>query len=607
MVMRPSQKSISNVCRVMVILVLLSQLFPLSSAGADSPEDLYNKAREKYRSLRATPQKQWNRQDWTRCLLDLEQVIQQDSKEKFLDKCYYLIAQSYHALYDAYRESQDFDSALKYYRKLVAERPTSNLADDAQYAIGMLYMEKDPALAYPEFVKVGVLFPDGDMVRKARRKVAQLEKRLGCKPDPQGSARVEKKLPESAPLPPSSPSDSPSSSLMLNKKLSTVRPSVAQIEEVQHWSAEDYSRVAIYVSAPVKFEQHTLPPEPGSGQPAKIYLDLKECVVGPEMKTKFPIMDGFLQGVRVGQFATDQSRVVLDIDSIETFKVFSLTDPFRLVVDVRGKRSKTVRVETPEPKPKSEKPESEKSEKKKTALPHLVQQLKLGVKRIVIDPGHGGKDSGAVGPNGVYEKDVVLGIALHLKQVLESQLGCEVFLTRNCDEFLSLEKRTAIANMKKADLFISLHVNAHKDSNVHGIETYYLNFANDAEAARVAAFENSMSTKKLSDLEAILHDLMFNMKVDESSRLAREVQGRMVDELKKTYEDVRDLGVKHAPFYVLLGAEMPCILIETAFISNPTEEQRLKDEAFQKDLAGGIAGGVQSYIKHMEQVARAGD
>jgi N-acetylmuramoyl-L-alanine amidase len=225
--------------------------------------------------------------------------------------------------------------------------------------------------------------------------------------------------------------------------------------------------------------------------------------------------------------------------------------------------------------------------------------LALGVSRIIIDPGHGGRDYGAPGYlKGVHEKDVVLQIARRLAQKMRQELKCEVFLTRSRDEFLTLEERTAIANTKNADLFISIHTNSHKDNRAYGIETYFLNLATDDDAIRVAAMENATSTKNISDLQTILFDLMQNAKINESSRLAGYIQGSMVGHLKsKRYSRIKDKGVKQAPFYVLLGAQMPSVLVETSFISNPRECKRLITPKYQDRLCEAIILGIKKYIK----------
>jgi len=183
------------------------------------------------------------------------------------------------------------------------------------------------------------------------------------------------------------------------------------------------------------------------------------------------------------------------------------------------------------------------------------------------------------------------------------RIGCEVILTRSNDRFLTLEERTALANTKEADLFISIHVNAHRNKNAYGTETYFLNLATDEDAIRVAAMENATSTKNISDLQTILMDLMQNAKINESSRLASYVQTNMVHHLKKQYGNVQDKGVKQAPFYVLLGAQMPAILVETSFISNPRECKRLMDPGYQDRLCDGIVIGIEKYIKDTSPTA----
>ena len=240
-------------------------------------------------------------------------------------------------------------------------------------------------------------------------------------------------------------------------------------------------------------------------------------------------------------------------------------------------------------------------------LPSLAKQLGLGIKRIVVDPGHGGKDWGAISCHRIAEKDITLTLAKALKEILEARIGCKVILTRTGDQFLTLEERTRIANDAKADLFISIHANAHVDRNLSGVETFYLNFAKDQESARVAALENAPSRKGMSDLKALLEKLIFSTKINESAALARQIQRNIVAKLRTKGDKVRDLGVKQAPFRVLLGAKMPAVLIETGFITNPEEEQRLNNRQFRQNLVRGISAGVESYIMESKTVAKAGE
>jgi N-acetylmuramoyl-L-alanine amidase len=289
--------------------------------------------------------------------------------------------------------------------------------------------------------------------------------------------------------------------------------------------------------------------------------------------------------------------VVVDIKSYQSYKIFSLRDPFRIVIDIRGKGTSKAAPKLP--------PVKMPNDGTKVPPNALAKQLALGVSRIVIDPGHGGKDYGAPGcKKGVHEKYVVMDIAKRLAKKIRRELNCEVFLTRTRDKYLTLEERTAYANTKNADLFISIHTNSHKDRRAYGIETYFLNLATDDESIRVAAMENATSTKNISALKTILNDLMQNAKINESSRLAVNVQSSLISHLKKyRWTRIKDKGVKQAPFYVLLGAEMPSILIETSFISNPRECNRLVNAKYQQRLCEAIVKGIKFYIKETTPTA----
>ena len=355
--------------------------------------------------------------------------------------------------------------------------------------------------------------------------------------------------------------------------------------------ASDASRETAY-------NHHLLKRDPSLKKPQRLYVDLKNSRLGQNIRKSIPINDDLLSDARAGQYTHDSVRVVVDIKSFKTYKIFSLKDPFRIVIDVWGTASNK----------KGESRQPSVTLKKNGRLPTsaLAKQLALGVRRIVIDPGHGGRDFGAPGYlRGVHEKDVVLKIARKLADLVRKELACEVFLTRNSDRFLTLEERTAIANTKNADLFISIHTNSHKDRRAYGIETYFLNLATDDDAIRVAAMENATSTKNISDLQTILSDLMQNAKINESSRLAGNVQGSVIRHLKsKRYSRIKDKGVKQAPFYVLLGAQMPAILFETSFISNSRECKRLVNPRYQQRLCEAIVYGIKKYIKEITPTAQ---
>ena len=377
----------------------------------------------------------------------------------------------------------------------------------------------------------------------------------------------------------------------------------ATISDLRFWSNPEYTRIVVNADREREYTHKLLKKDPKINQIfQRLYIDIEQSRLGTDVADHTDINDNLLKQARAGQYQPSTVRVVVDIKSFENYKIFSLKDPFRIVIDIWGKGSNGV----PAPKPKQQIADVKKSEKPEkihqTTTDHLkssdiARQLALGVKTIVIDPGHGGSDPGAPGYyKNVWEKDIVLKLAKKLAKNLRDRLKCTVLLTRSTDKKLTLEERTAIANTKKADLFISLHCNASRSRSLKGIETYFLNLATDKKAIAVAARENATSEKNISDLEYILSDLMKHAKINESRRLADTVHSSFVKGMKKKYSTINDLGVKQAPFYVLLGARMPSILIETSFLSNKKECKRLMSDSYQTAVSNTITDGIKKYI-----------
>ena len=383
-----------------------------------------------------------------------------------------------------------------------------------------------------------------------------------------------------------------------------------KVDDLRHWSNPSYTRVVIDCSHEVQYWSNTLPGDAKKGIDPRIYVDLAARDLAPGVPAAFDVHDGLLKKVRTGRPKPGRVRVVLDLVSLGTYKVFALKDPYRIVIDVANDKTPTIRADKPElrslPPGQSDRIAGV-LDRAPPEVPPLHLKLPDGdgrLRRIVVDAGHGGKDPGAVGPNGVLEKDVVLDLARELARQLRSELGCEVILTRDKDVFLPLEERTAIANRVGADLFISLHVNASPNRKVYGTETYYLNLSKNEQAVAVAARENGTTLKEVSDLEAILFDLMANAKINESSRLAAEVQNALIAELSRHYSSIKNRGVLQGPFYVLLGATMPSVLVEVGFISNHREEKRLTSSGFRDKSARAIVAGVKSYAKALDMMAK---
>jgi N-acetylmuramoyl-L-alanine amidase len=232
----------------------------------------------------------------------------------------------------------------------------------------------------------------------------------------------------------------------------------------------------------------------------------------------------------------------------------------------------------------------------------IARQLGLGVSRIVIDPGHGGHDPGAMGKD-VSEAELVLDVALRLEALLEKLPGVEVVLTRRTDDFVPLQERTAIANREGADLFLSIHANASESSQARGVETYFLNFANNLSAAGVAARENAASGQAMAALPDLVKMIALNNKLDESRDLAAIVQRSMIERLRGANKSLKDLGVKQAPFVVLIGAAMPSVLAEVSFVTNPQDAKQLRSSAYRQRIAEALLNGVRKYQSSLKSVS----
>jgi len=377
----------------------------------------------------------------------------------------------------------------------------------------------------------------------------------------------------------------------------------AELTEVRHWSTPDYTRIAVTLSHETPFEKHEIAKTPGSGILSRIFFDIHGAKLSPGARD-LTIGDGLLKSVRVAQYKADTVRVVLDVDNIRDYKIFTFSDPFRIIVDVKGEKPTEISALSPAVSAPPQatttalrelQAELRKEEATVKASPRA--RLKPGkIRRIVVDPGHGGKDPGAVGLSGLQEKDVVLSIGQKVAKKLKDELGIDAVMTRSTDVFIELQERTAIANQVGADLFISIHANAALNRKANGIETYYLNLAKTEKAAQLAARENGTSLEKVSLLQAVLFDLMANYKLNDSAHLADEVQKALFTRISGKDPSTKNLGVKQGPFYVLVGATMPSILVESAFISNLQEEVKLADPKYLEETAEGIIDGVVAYI-----------
>ena len=374
----------------------------------------------------------------------------------------------------------------------------------------------------------------------------------------------------------------------------------ASLKTLRHYTSTDYTRIVLDFDKEVSFKRNRLM------NPDRLYLDFDNTVAYKDLvDQEFSVDDGFLKKVRVGQNTYRKARVVLDLKSIENFEIFALYHPYRVVIDIQGKKVAEVIEQPTQPQIIPEKtvdPEQpstpaispEMAKANTSGQYSLARQLGLKVRRIVVDAGHGGHDPGAM-RSGMKEKDITLDVSRRLKSILEDQYGYEVLMTRDEDDYVALEERTAFANSKSADLFVSVHVNSSRNKKAKGIETYYLNFATTPEAMEVAARENAISEKNMGELQKLTTAIALNTKIEESRDFAKLIQTSLVGHLQKGYAP-SNLGVKQAPFYVLIGAQMPSILAEISFISNEREYNLLETSSYRDSLAQGLARGIRNYV-----------
>jgi len=348
--------------------------------------------------------------------------------------------------------------------------------------------------------------------------------------------------------------------------------------------------------------------------PDRVFFDLRAADFPANVQTVVEQLAGTrLRGIRVGRQADSVARVVLELAGTPSHNVFQMYHPYRLVIDVESDvvpppPPPPVVVAPPPaaaaPRPTANASEEPPSEASRTAAGDftLARQLGLGVSRIVIDPGHGGKDPGARA-NNIEEAALVLDIALRVEALLKKQPGVEVILTRRTDVYVPLEERTAIANREGADLFLSIHANAAARKTARGVETYFLNFATNPEAEAVAARENASSSTSMGKLPELVQQITLNSKVKESREFAQIVQTSLVRGLRAQNSALLDLGVKQAPFIVLIGAQMPSVLAEISFITNSAEAALLRNDAYKQRIAQSLADAVLKYQASLKKIS----
>jgi N-acetylmuramoyl-L-alanine amidase len=594
----------SRIAAFMACAILLFVSTPAHPSYNSEAGHKYAVASQRLADLRKSSKKKKYRSYWIDCIRTFELVEKQYPKSPNASDACFARAEIYEELFRYNRRSKDREEALQMYGKCQSAYPKHSRAPEALFhiiEISLTY-KKDSASAAETYGKLAKTYPDSAWTSAAKARVSPSE-RIARKPRPEPEIR---KMPVGVIAAPG-------------------RSKPGTVKNIRYWSGGDYTRIVIDQDKAIKFQAQEL------GD--RLVFDLLNTRLDPSVdKDPLPVNDGILRQVRAGQYAPDIVRVVLDLASIKSYVAFPLHDPDRLVIDVtgeggRGGEPRVVSADTdtrqqqkggieaeqkPDAKaePKTEPltsapspskvPEARNSNEKLS----LSRQLGLKIRTIAIDAGHGGHDPGAIGKSGMREKTITLDIAKRLAALVKERLGCNVVMTRDRDVFIPLEERPFIAKSKGADLFVSIHVNATRKRNTRGIETYVQSLtASDRDAMATAARENAMSTKKLSELKTeldrIFADLTRDDKIEESLYLADSVQGSLVSNLRQINRHASDLKarIKRAFFYVLINTEMPSILAEVGFISNPEEEKLLKSDSYRQSIAEALYEGVKKYVE----------
>ena len=547
---------------------------------------------------------------------------------------------------------QEVRAVLSDYQSLVRHYPASGYSDNALWQAGRLALDAfarfgqtlDRELGVRLLRALATEYPSSRLARQVPEILEAFDVPAASALTHSRESPLERDLPEGVMVRPRPPEGAAAA-------VSSPRQ-IAIIKSIRRAVLPDAIRITIELDREVLFHEERL------DGPARVFVDLSSTRPAPPLRDqslRFDRDGDVVRQIRIGRHPNNTTRVVLDAVGVSSYTLYALYSPYRLVIDcvramsaaVVGAGSVAPAVGRQEPTlqrlparllvsdwgrhlpsvtplaghalreafladnpPAAAVASLEATNASAPAVPpaknlsggfSIARQLGLGVSRIVIDPGHGGHDPGAKG-KGITEAELVLDVALRLENLLQKIPGVEVVLTRRADDFVPLQERTALANREGADLFLSIHANASASGQARGIETYYLNFADNLSAASVAARENAASGQAMGALPDFVKAIALNNKLNESRDFATFVQRSMLERLRGANKAVKNLGVKQAPFVVLIGAAMPSVLAEISFVTNAQEARLLRGAAYRQRIAEALLEGVRKYQLSLKAV-----
>ena len=619
-------------------------------------EEQFDKAESQRETLQGRAEQARTRHEYQTVIASYRRIVLEAPTSSKADGSAFLVAELTAEMGRHFKDQMALYSAVREYKYLRREYPGSKHRVEALLAIGEIYKndlddEADARSAFEDFLR---RYQHTDLVKEARAELAALNANSSDADSDQASDADDDS--NSAPVAGNDASDNDASSKSAPSANSeaddNAKEKIIRVTSVDHRSAEDYTRITVNLEQDVQFVSARI------DHPDRIFFDLKNARVPSRLNdSSLSVDDGRVKRIRIAQFKPGRARIVIETDGRESYNASLVLNPPRLVIDIHDSATaacgkddsrkgcgqndsrpavvaatektdepavssapKKVIVDaddddaTAEPAsvPATKSLKHGKSRSKKTqlaaAMPlreaeptsdgerSLIRTLGLRIGKIVIDPGHGGHDTGTIGPDGLMEKDLVLDVSKRLGKLLQARLGAQVVFTRRDDTFIPLETRTAIANQEQADLFVSVHANSSHDPDARGVETYYLNFTSSPEALEVAARENADSDKSIHELQDLVKKIALKEKIEESREFASDVQQSLHTGLAARNPGERDRGVKKAPFVVLIGANMPSILAEISFLSNPGDERRLRTPEYRQRIAESLYRGIARYV-----------
>jgi N-acetylmuramoyl-L-alanine amidase len=568
--------------RAILLLAVATLLVAPAATGSEaSPQELFERAEALYRQLEVVDPAVQS-ETWIAVVEAFSDLAARYPESPLASEALWRIGWIYGTRADA-GDTAARTPSLSAYEQLVEKYPTSPRAPEALFRLAAGAESSSGTRSARLYGRLLQQYPSTPQASLARNRLADVERRT---PTPVTQSD-EEPVRRAGAAPAELASEGPPSEEPAVVEAAPVE-NLAIFKGVRFYSDSTHTRVVLDFDGSVTYESGD------AASPPRVFIDLQGVALADSMdgaslqdgEQVFQVGSNAVEKVRVGLNRPGVARVVVHLPVSSRYTMFSLDNPgqpFRIVLDVPTEKVASRIRETRRP------PEVEGTP--------LSRQLGLGIHRIVIDPGHGGRHPGAVGRTGVTEKDLTLAVSLLLAQKLRDS-GYEVLLTREDDRTLDLSERTEFANRADADLFISVHINSARNRKLRGFETYYLNLATDSAAADVAMRENAGDEAALGNLDDVLESIVKGSNKDESSELARSIQDSLVLHLSKSFPEVRDLGVKSAPFFVLVGAKMPSVLVELSFISNEEEESLLKRARYQEQMVEAILIGTQSFIEH---------